>query len=94
MTYLIVMLSFVIPMFLFYFIFGKTLGRSLYFSYLIYANFAYNMLHFSGISLTFIGLDLMMILILIDSYVFENTLLRKVFVTDEELEGEEDENNE
>jgi hypothetical protein len=54
------------------------------------------MLHFSGISLTFIGLDLMMILILIDSYVFENTLLRKVFVTDEELEGEgeEDEDNE
>ena len=36
----------------------------------------------------------MMILILIDSYAFKNTLLSKVFVTDEELEGEEDEDNE
>lgn len=94
MTFILIILAFILTLFLSYCIFGNTLARSLYYSYIIYANLAYNFLHFSGISLTFIGFDLAFLLVVLDGEIFKTNFLKMVFVTDEDLEGENDEDNE
>lgn len=94
MTFILVILASILTWFLSYCIFGKSMGRSLYYSYIIYANLAYNFLHFSGISLTFIGFDLAFLVMILDKIIFENQFLKMVFVTDEDLKGEENEDDE
>lgn len=94
MTFILVILASILTWFLSYCIFGKSMARSLYYSYIIYANLAYNFLHFSGISLTFIGFDLAFLVMILDKIIFENQFLKMVFVTDEDLKGEENEDDE